>query len=46
MDFLMKKQKLPLLPSKKLNKLPANGVLKGDSTMKLMELLRDKIKNK
>lgn len=43
--FFDEKTKTAVTAFQKANKLPANGVLKGDSTMKLMELLRDKIKN-
>jgi carboxyl-terminal processing protease len=42
--FFDKKTKAAVTAFQKAKKLPANGVLKGDSTMKLMELLRDKIK--
>jgi carboxyl-terminal processing protease len=42
--FFDEKTKSAVTAFQKANKLPANGVLKGDSTMKLMELLRDKIK--
>ncbi|MEH7075398.1 S41 family peptidase [Neobacillus drentensis] len=43
--FFDKKTKAAVTAFQKAQKLPANGVLKGDSTMKLMELLREKIKN-
>jgi carboxyl-terminal processing protease len=41
--FFDKKTKAAVTDFQKANKLPANGVLKGDTTMKLMEILRDKI---
>jgi carboxyl-terminal processing protease len=43
--FFDKKTKEAVTAFQKAQKLPVNGVLKGDSTMKLMELLREKIKN-
>ncbi|MEH7083542.1 S41 family peptidase [Neobacillus drentensis] len=43
--FFDKKTKAAVTAFQKANKLPANGILKGDSTLKLMDLLRDKIKN-
>jgi carboxyl-terminal processing protease len=43
--FFDKKTKAAVTAFQKAQKLPANGILKGDSTLKLMELLRDKIKN-
>jgi carboxyl-terminal processing protease len=42
--FFDQKTKDAVTAFQKAQKLPENGVLKGDSTMKLMELLREKIK--
>lgn len=42
--FFDEKTKAAVKAFQKAQKLPANGVLKGDSTMKLMDLLREKIK--
>jgi carboxyl-terminal processing protease len=42
--FFDEKTKAAVMAFQKAQKLPVNGVLKGDSTMKLMELLREKIK--
>ena len=43
--FFDEKTKAAVMAFQKAQKLPANGVLKGDSTLKLMDLLREKIKN-
>ncbi|WP_413309404.1 S41 family peptidase [Bacillus sp. 1P10SD] len=42
--FFDEKTKQAVIAFQTAQKLPANGVLKGESTLKLMELLRDKIK--
>ncbi|WP_066061446.1 S41 family peptidase [Neobacillus soli] len=42
--FFDEKTKAAVKTFQKAQKLPANGVLKGESTMKLMDLLREKIK--
>lgn len=42
--FFDEKTKQAVISFQKAQKLSADGVLKGDSTLKLMELLRDKIK--
>jgi carboxyl-terminal processing protease len=43
--FFDEKTKAAVIAFQKAQKLPANGVLKGDSTLKLMDLIREKIKN-
>lgn len=43
--FFDEKTKEAVVAFQKAQKLPEDGVLKGDSTLKLMELLRDKIEN-
>jgi carboxyl-terminal processing protease len=42
--FFDEKTKQAVIALQTAQKLPANGVLKGESTLKLMELLREKIK--
>lgn len=42
--FFDEKTKAAVMAFQKAQKLPVNGVLKGDSTIKLMDLLREKIK--
>jgi carboxyl-terminal processing protease len=43
--FFDEKTKAAVIAFQRAQKLPVNGVLKGDSTLKLMDLLREKIKN-
>ncbi|MEH7545343.1 MULTISPECIES: S41 family peptidase [Bacillaceae] len=43
--FFDEKTKQAVIKFQTAQKLPANGVLKGDSTLKLMDVLREKIKN-
>ncbi|PLS01611.1 lmo1851 family serine protease [Neobacillus cucumis] len=43
--FFDEKTKQAVFKFQTAQKLPANGVLKGDTTLKLMDLLREKIKN-
>ncbi|WP_160721131.1 S41 family peptidase [Bacillus sp. USDA818B3_A] len=43
--FFDEKTRQAVLKFQTAEKLPANGVLKGDSTLKLMDVLREKIKN-
>jgi len=42
--FFDEKTKEAVIKFQKAQKLPSNGVLKGDSTLKLMDVLREKIK--
>ncbi|MGG1674652.1 S41 family peptidase [Neobacillus sp. NRS-1170] len=42
--FFDEKTKAAVIAFQKAQKLPENGVLKGDATLKLMDLLREKIK--
>jgi len=43
--FFDEKTKQAVIKFQTAQKLPANGVLKGDSTLKLMDALREKLKN-